>query len=53
MPENVEKIFMRHPHTGDIQEVEATSEALTPWMVKGYQKYDLPAEIKGVESHGS
>jgi hypothetical protein len=27
---------LRHPHTGDVQEVEATPEKLTPLMIRGY-----------------
>jgi len=34
----VKKIRMRHPHTSDEVEVEATSEAVIPYMVKGYQQ---------------
>ena len=31
-----ETVRLRHPHTGDIQEVEATSEKLVPLMGLGY-----------------
>ena len=31
-----ETVLMRHPHTGDIQEVEATPEKLVPLMGLGY-----------------
>ncbi len=38
-PENTpscETVRLRHPHTGDIQEVEATPEKLVPLMGLGY-----------------
>ena len=31
-----ETVRLRHPHTGDIQEVEATPEELVPLMGLGY-----------------
>ena len=31
-----ETVRLRHPHTGDIQEVEATPETLVPLMGLGY-----------------
>lgn len=31
-----EMVRLRHPHTGDVQEVEATPEKLTFWMIRGY-----------------
>ena len=31
-----ETVRLRHPHTGDIQEVEATPENLVPLMGLGY-----------------
>ena len=31
-----ETVRLRHPHTGDIQEVEATLEKLVPLMGLGY-----------------
>ena len=31
-----ETVRLRHPHTGDIQEVEATPEKLVPLMGLGY-----------------
>ena len=31
-----ETVRLRHPHTGDVQEVEATPEILTPLMIRGY-----------------
>ena len=32
----LETVRLRHPYNGDIQEVEATAEKMTPWMVLGY-----------------
>ena len=29
-------VRLRHPHTGDVQEVEATAEKLVPLMGLGY-----------------
>jgi hypothetical protein len=39
------KVWLRHPHTGDIQEVDATPDKLVPLMVQGYQQVspDFPA----------
>ena len=31
-----ETVWLRHPHTGDVQEVEATPEKLVPLMGLGY-----------------
>jgi hypothetical protein len=31
-----ETVRLRHPHTGDVQEVEATPEKLVPLMGLGY-----------------
>ncbi len=39
----IAKIRMRHPLTLDTVDVEPTSEALTPWMVKGYSQFNEPA----------
>jgi hypothetical protein len=33
------KVRLRHPHTGDIKEVDATPEAMIPLMGLGYQQY--------------
>ena len=39
-PHNVtDWVMLRHPLTGDVQEVESTPESLTPWMIQGYQKF--------------
>ena len=34
----IETVRLRHPHTGDIQEVEATPEKLVPLMGLGYEQ---------------
>ena len=41
--EQKETVTLRHPHTGDVQEVEATPEKLTPLMVLGYVQSTSPA----------
>jgi len=33
-----ETVRLRHPHTGDVREVEATPEKLVPWMGLGYEQ---------------
>ena len=33
-----ETVRLRHPHTGDVQEVEAKPEKLIPWMGLGYEQ---------------
>jgi len=33
-----EIVRLRHPHTGDIQEVEATPEKMIPLMGLGYEQ---------------
>ena len=42
------KAFLRHPHTGDVQEVDGTPEALTPWLCQGYVQFQpapaIPAQ---------
>ena len=38
-----ETVCLRHPHTGDVQEVEATPEALTRLMILGYVQ-SMPAD---------
>ena len=35
-PAGTEKVTLRHPHTGDVQVVDATPEDMTPWMIRGY-----------------
>ena len=32
------KVRLRHPHTGDVQEVDAVPEAMIPLMGLGYQQ---------------
>ena len=34
-----ETVRLRHPHTGDVQEVEAMPEKMTPWMCRGYAQF--------------
>jgi hypothetical protein len=46
-----ETVRLRHPHTGDIQEVEATPEKLVPLMGLGYvrsrrQANNMPARVQ-------
>lgn len=43
-PQNTGVIFLRHPHTGHTVEVDNLSDALTPWMVKGYTQYHPPVD---------
>ena len=33
-----ETVRLRHPHTGDVQEVDATPEKLVPLMGLGYEQ---------------
>jgi hypothetical protein len=33
-----ETVKLRHPHTGDVQVVEAVPAKLIPWMGLGYQQ---------------
>ena len=40
-------VTLRHPLTGDVQEVEATPESLTPLMIQGYQKFTPATPAKG------
>ncbi len=40
--EQTEMVTLRHPHTGDIQVVEATHEALVPLMGRGYEQVHSP-----------
>jgi len=37
-PEKAVMVKLRHPHTKDTVELENTAEALTPFMVRGYQQ---------------
>jgi hypothetical protein len=43
-----ETVRLRHPHTGDVQEVEAMPEKMTPWMCRGYVQFQpapaIPAQ---------
>ena len=40
--EQVEMVTLRHPHTGDIQVVEAIHEKLVPLMGIGYVQVHSP-----------
>ena len=35
-PAGTEKVTLRHPHTGDVQVVDASPVELTKWMIRGY-----------------
>jgi len=39
-----ETVRMRHPHTGDTREVEATPEEMVPLMGLGYQQVKEESE---------
>jgi len=43
----VPKVFLRHPLTGDVQEVEGTPAALVPLMGLGYEQFTPAAPAKG------
>ena len=43
MPPAPGKVRMRHPLTGDTQDVDANPAALVPWMTKGYSQENTPA----------
>lgn len=38
-------VWLRHPLTGDVQEVRATPEQLVPWMGRGYQQFTPAAPV--------
>ena len=42
-----EIVRLRHPHTGDVQEIEATPENLTPLMIRGYVQATPANPAKG------
>ena len=42
-----ETVRLRHPHTGDVQEVEATPEKLTSFMIRGYVQATPVSPAKG------
>ena len=44
-----ETVWLRHPHTGDIQEVEARPEKLTAWMVQCYVQFRPATPVEGGE----
>jgi len=37
-PPALGKVRMRHPHSGDVKDVDATPAALVPLMVQGYEQ---------------
>ena len=39
-------VFLKHPHSGEIKEVEATPEALIPLMGLGWSQVPAPAGQK-------
>jgi hypothetical protein len=41
-----ETVFMKSPVTGEVREVEATPEVLTPLMAAGWHQTDKPEEGK-------
>jgi hypothetical protein len=40
------KVYLRHPNTGHVVEVDATPAALVPYMVQGYAQYTPAAPAK-------
>ena len=40
-------VTLRHPHTGDIREVEATPAAMVPLMCLGYVQHSPAAPAQG------
>ena len=42
-----ETVRLRHPHTGDVQEVEATPESITRLLIKGYVQAEPANPAKG------
>jgi hypothetical protein len=42
-----ETVRLRHPHTGDVQEVEATPESLTRLLIQGYVQTTPVTPAKG------
>jgi hypothetical protein len=41
-----EMVHLRHPLTGDIQQVPAVTDQLLPWMGRGYQQFTPAAPVK-------
>jgi hypothetical protein len=39
-------VFLKHPHGDEIKEVEATTEALSPLMAKGWGQVPAPSGQK-------
>ena len=42
-----EKVTLRHPHTGDIKQVEATPAAMVPLMCLGYVQHSPATPAQG------
>ena len=40
-PAGTEKVTLRHPHTGDVQQVDAKPDQITRWLIRGYAQ--MPA----------
>jgi hypothetical protein len=38
-----DQVFMKSPHSDEIKEIEATAEALSPWMSIGWHQVPAPA----------
>lgn len=45
-PTSGETVWLRHPLTGDEQQVPATTDQLLPWMGRGYQQFTPVAPVK-------
>jgi hypothetical protein len=39
-------VWLRHPNTGDVQQVPGTPECLIPLMGRGYQQFTPAAPVK-------
>ena len=46
-PKTQQKVTLRHPHTGDIREVDATPEAMVPLMCQGYLQHSPVTPAQG------
>jgi len=43
----VPKVFLRHPLTGDVQEVDGIPADMIPWLGRGYVQFTPAAPAKG------
>lgn len=41
-----ETVWLRHPLTGDVQQIPAITDQLLPWMGRGYQQFTPAAPVK-------